>query len=65
MSMRTRTNWDTNLFHQVRVNRLNKAVAVCHFDEYLEVCSVIANLLPLLRQRFGNCVEVWFTDAAK
>ena len=65
MCMRTRTNWDTNLFFQVGVDRFKQVIAICHDDEHKEAKSVISNLYTLLETKFGKDVHRWFTRAAK
>ena len=65
MSMRTRTNWSTNLLFQVGMDRNKKAVAYCHKDEYEEATSVISNLYHLLKYRYKtDDVSMWFKTTA-
>jgi hypothetical protein len=64
MSMRTRTNWGTNIFYQVGIDRSKKVVAYCHKDEYKEAVAVIANLYTLMKHKFGPGVKRWFTHEA-
>ena len=64
MCMRTRTDWDTNLFFQVGTDRFGVATVICHEDEYKEANSVISNLYPLMKHKFGDKVKRWFTKAA-